>query len=233
MSERWDEIIDWEKRRQSEDSFFEKLLHNHGVENVLDIACGTGFHSIHLAKAGFNVKAADGSEAMLAKTKENAKLYNVDFEVEKADWLKLTNTISEKYDAVICLGNALTHLFYEDYYRRALEQIYQVLNKGGILVADQRNYDAILETGYSSKHKYYYCGDEVEVKPIIIEDDFVRFAYKFSENEKYYLTLHPIRIDNLSQYILDAGFEKVETYGDFKKDYDKYDSDFIIQVAQK
>jgi len=233
LAERWDDIIDWEKRKANEDGFFENLLQSYGVKNVLDIACGSGFHSIHLATEGFQVTAADASEDMLNQTKENSKLYNVNFDLKKADWLELSNNITEKYDAVICLGNALTHLFYEKYYRQALAEIYKVIKKGGVFVVDQRNYDSILDKGYSSKHKYYYCGEEVDVKPIIIQDDYTKFEYKFSEDEKYYLTLHPVRKQLLTQYILEAGFEKVDTYGDFKKDFDPYEPDFLVHVAQK
>ena len=233
LSERWDEIIDWEKRRESENGFFEKILQSYGAKKVLDIGCGTGFHSIQLAKAGFEVKAADGSEAMLTRTEDNARIYDVDLEIEKADWLNLTSTIKEQYDAVICLGNALTHLFEEKNYRRALHEIYGVLNDGGILIADQRNYDSILDKGYSSKHQYYYCGNEVAVKPVIIHEDFIRFSYRFTEDEVYYLTLHPIRKEKFIRYILGAGFRQAKTFGDFQKAYDEQNVDFFVHVAQK
>ncbi|MGC9436312.1 MAG: hypothetical protein ACP5C4_09630, partial [Methanomicrobiales archaeon] len=81
--------------------------------------------------------------------------------------------------------------------------------------------------------EYYYCGEEVEVYPIIVQDDLVRFTYSFSENEKYYLTMHPIRRDDLRQYLVDAGFDSVTTYGDFKLEYDPYEPDFLIHVAEK
>lgn len=233
LAEKWDEIIDWKGREESESGFFEELLTGYGTQRVLDMACGTGFHAIHLAKRGFRVDAKDGSSDMLAKAMENANRYGVDIDFDQADWLELSKSTDEKYDAVICLGNALTHLFYEEYYRIAVKEVFKILKDGGVFIVDQRNYDALLDVGYSSKHQYYYCGEEVEVYPIIVQDDLVRFTYSFSENEKYYLTMHPIRRDDLRQYLVDAGFDSVTTYGDFKLEYDPYEPDFLIHVAEK
>ncbi len=233
LSDRWDDIVNWDVRKKNEDGFFEKLLRGHGVRDVLDIACGTGFHAIHLAREGFAVDAADGSDAMLARTYDNARKYQVNLPVHKADWLTLTQNIRKQYDAVICLGNALTHLFEKEYYLKAIREVFKVLKKGGIFVVDQRNYDRILDKGYSSKHKYYYCGDAVEIQPVVLQNDMVKFQYTFSENEKYHLTMHPIRQKTLTTYLIASGFKHVRTFGDFQEEYDPYEPDFIVQVAQK
>lgn len=50
--DRWDELIDWEKRRQAEGGFFESILNNSGARTVLDIACGTGYHTVTLKLNG-------------------------------------------------------------------------------------------------------------------------------------------------------------------------------------
>ncbi|RQD79892.1 MAG: class I SAM-dependent methyltransferase [Methanocalculus sp. MSAO_Arc1] len=233
MSNRWDEIVNWDVRKESEDGFFENLLREYGVCDVLDMACGTGFHAIHLAQEGFNVDAADGSDAMLAETYANAEKHDVDLTIQKADWLSLTHSIHKQYDAVICLGNALTHLFEKEFYLKTIREVFKVLKKGGIFVVDQRNYDRILDKGYSSKHQYYYCGNQVEIQPVELHDTMVQFQYKFSENEKYHLTMHPIRQQVLTGYLKKSGFSNIRTFGDFQERFDPYEPDFVIQVAQK
>ena len=40
---------------------------------MLDVAAGTGFHSVRLIEAGFDVVSADGSAQMLYKAFENGK----------------------------------------------------------------------------------------------------------------------------------------------------------------
>ena len=41
--DRCDDLIDWEKRQESEGGFFEKILNDNQAKTVLDIACGTGY----------------------------------------------------------------------------------------------------------------------------------------------------------------------------------------------
>src|SRR5690606_18845726 len=69
--DKWDELIDWESRSKSEGDFFIQILKQHGVRKVLDVATGTGFHSVRLLEAGFEVVSADGSPEMLVKAFEN------------------------------------------------------------------------------------------------------------------------------------------------------------------
>src|SRR5699024_10501832 len=46
--EKWDDLIDWRRRYESEGRFFVDLLKSRGVRSVLDVATGTGFHSVRL-----------------------------------------------------------------------------------------------------------------------------------------------------------------------------------------
>lgn len=234
FAERWDDLIDWEGRQKGERRFFERLLEEHDVKTVADVACGTGYHAITLAQRGFDVYATDGAESMVEQTSENAKYYNVDLvDVRQVDWRDLDDVYgANKFDAVLCLGNALTHLFEHDERLKALQSMHEVLKPGGVLAIDQRNYDAMLEDGYSSKHAYYYTGDDVDAKPIYIGDDAVVFEYSYPDGEKFHLRMFPLRQEYLSKIIEESGFENVQRFGDFKSPYDD-DVDFIQQIAFK
>ncbi|MDN5698110.1 MAG: class I SAM-dependent methyltransferase, partial [Rubrobacter sp.] len=110
---------------------------------------------------GFNVVSADGSADMLAKAFENGqKAGGHILRTVHADWRWLNRDVRGTYDAIICLGNSFTHLFEERDRRKTLAEFYAMLEHDGVLILDQRNYDAILDNGYSSKHTYYYCGDD-------------------------------------------------------------------------
>ena len=108
--DRWDELIDWDARARSEGQFFIDVLRARGVERVLDAATGTGFHSVRLTEAGFDVVSVDGSAAMLAKAFENGHKHGLILKTIQADWRELHQDIDGKYDAIICLGNSFTHL---------------------------------------------------------------------------------------------------------------------------
>lgn len=231
--EKWDELIDWDRRWQSEGEFFIEQLRSYGVERVLDVATGTGFHSVRLLSAGFDVVSADGSPEMLAKAFENANERGHILRTVQADWRWLNKTIHEQFDAVICLGNSFTHLFTEHDRRKTLAEFYATLNHDGILMLDQRNYDAILDEGFSSKHKYYYCGEEVSAEPEHMDEGLARFKYSFPDGSNYHLNMYPLRRKYTRRLMHEVGFQTINTYGDFMETYKANDPDFFVHVAEK
>lgn len=231
--EKWDELIDWDSRAGSEGRFFIEQLKARGKRKVLDVATGTGFHSIQLAEAGFHVTSVDGNAAMLAKAFENATDKHLILKTIHADWRWLNREVHGKFDAIICLGNSFTHLFEEQDRRRALAEFYAALKHDGILILDQRNYDAILDDGFSSKHKYYYCGDDVVAEPEHVDDGLARFRYSFPDGSDFRLNMYPLRKNYTRRLIREAGFAAVKTYGDFQETYQEADPDFFVHVAEK
>ncbi|MGF1620121.1 MAG: methyltransferase domain-containing protein [Rhodomicrobiaceae bacterium] len=231
--EKWDELIDWDARAESEGQFFIDVLRARGKSTILDVATGTGFHSVRLTQAGFNVTSADGSATMLAKAFENGRKRGLILKTVQADWRWVNRDIHGKYDAIICLGNSFTHLYEEQDRRRALAEFYAALKHDGLLIIDQRNYDSILDQGFSSKHKYYYCGDKVSAEPEHIDDGLVRFKYSFPDGASYTLNLYPLRKNYMRGLLREAGFERVRTYGDFQETFQESEPDFFVHIAEK
>ena len=232
---RWDELIDWQRRAEAENNFFQNILKDHGVKTVLDIACGTGFHAVTLKADGFEVTAADGAPNMLVLARENARRFGIhDLRLVEAEWTRLGEAFGgEQFDAVICLGNAFTHLFDEEDRVKALAEVYKLINEDGIAIIDQRNYDAILDIGYSSKHRSYYLGENVQVRPEELTEKVLKMRYEYADGEVHFLTICPIRQEHLSNLLVGAGFRSVRRYGDFVEGYDFYEPDFVIQVARR
>jgi SAM-dependent methyltransferase len=230
---KWDRLISWETRAKSEGNFFIDILKQHGAKKVLDVATGTGFHSIRLLKAGFDVVSADGSPEMLAKAFENGRRYDLILRTVQADWRWLNRDIHGKFDAVICLGNSFTHLFSKRDRRKALAEFYAALRHDGLLILDQRNYDAILDVGFSSKHIYYYCGDNIKAEPEYVDDGLARFRYEFPDRSVYHLNMFPLRKDYTRTLMHEVGFQRIKTYGDFQETYHHEEQDFFIHVAEK
>ncbi len=231
--EKWDELIDWKARASSEGQFFIDILKEHGKTKILDVATGTGFHSVQLLDAGFDVTSADGNAEMLTKAFENARDRDQMLHTVHADWRWLNKDVHGKYDAIICLGNSFTHLHEERDRRRALAEFYAALKYDGILIIDQRNYDAILDHGFSSQHKYYYCGDQVTAEPEYVDDALARFKYSFPDKSEYHLNMFPLRKRYVRKLLREIGFQKITTYGDFKESFQDDEPDFFIHVAEK
>jgi sarcosine/dimethylglycine N-methyltransferase len=232
--EQWDSLIDWDRRRESEGDFFIDLLRKRGVKSVLDVATGTGFHSVRLREAGFETVSADGSAAMLSRAFRNGLEHGGHIlRVVQADWRWLNRDVHGEYDAIVCLGNSFTHLFAERDRRKALAEFYAMLKHDGILVLDQRNYDAMLDSGFSSKHVYYYCGEDVAVAPDYVDDGLCRMRYTFPDRSVYHLNMFPLRKDYTRRLMTEVGFQRVETYGDFQHTYRDEQPDFFVHVAEK
>lgn len=231
----WDDLIGWEGREKAEEGFFHRLLDAYDVKDVADIACGTGFHAIKLAEAGFRVTASDGAPNMVKQTQANADRHGVALaNCETVDWRELKATFGENaFDAVVCLGNAFTHLFDHETRRDVMENIHAVLRPGGIVIIDHRNYDDILDNGYSTKHQFYYTGDNVVVHPAAINRTLVHMEYKFPDGRVHSLKLYPLRQDYMGHLLEDVGFMDISRYGDFERPYAHYEPDFIQQVAFK
>ncbi len=231
--EKWDDLIDWEQRAKSESDFFINLLRERGAKRVLDVACGTGFHSVRLIEAGFEVVSVDGSAQMLAKAFENGKQRGHILRTIQADWRWLNRDVHALYDAVICLGNSFTHLFSEHDRRKTLAEFYATLRHDGVLILDQRNYDRILDQGYSSKQSYYYCGNNIKVEPEHVDQGLARFRYQFPDEAVFHLNMFPLRKDYTRRLMSEVGFQTIETYGDFQETYREDEPDFYIHVAEK
>lgn len=234
LVERWDELIDWDGRAAGEGNFFIDVLKKQGCQTVIDAACGTGFHSVQLLRAGFEVASIDGSPQMLAKAFENARKRGFILRTVHSDWRWMSRDVAGRYDAIICLGNSFTHIFREHDRRRALAEFYSLLNHDGLLILDQRNYDALLGGKAGSGHKYYYCGDGVSAEPEYVDEGLARFRYEFSDDGSvYHLNLFPLPKTYMRDLMHQVGFQKITTYGDFQSRYREHDPDFFIHVAEK
>lgn len=231
--DKWDELIDWDQRAESEGSFFIQQLKERKARKILDVATGTGFHSVRLWRAGFEVVSADGSPNMLSKAFENGRKHGLILRTVQADWRWLNRDVHGKYDAVICLGNSFTHLFSERDRRKSLAEFYAALKHDGVLIIDQRNYDTILDQGFSSKHAYYYCGDNVKAEPEHVDEGLARFRYEFPDSSSYNLNMYPLRKNYMVKLMEEVGFQKINTYGDFQETYHRDEPDFFIHIAEK
>ncbi len=231
--DKWDDLIDWKGRAESEGEFFIDLLKKRGAKKILDVATGTGFHSVRLCQAGFEVVSADGAPHMLAKAFNNGLKHGQIMRTVQADWRWLNRDIHTKFDAVICLGNSFTHLFSERDRRKALAEFYAALRHDGVLILDQRNYDMILDEGFKSKHTFYYCGDNVTAEPEHVDEGLARFVYRFPDDSEYHLNMFPLRKNYVRRLMHEVGFQTIKTFADFQETYQQEDPDFFIHVAEK
>lgn len=143
------------EKEQSEgvaDFYAERFSRIPTGSRVLDIGCGPGFFSAHLASNGFKVTAADYSEKMLEEAKSFAASRGVapeEFVRADAQNLPFENNT---FDAVVS-RNLLWNLENPE---KAYKEWMRVLKPGGTLfVFDGNHYRHLFDEDYASLHEDY------------------------------------------------------------------------------
>ena len=113
-----------------------------GRPRILDCACGTGNDAVALARAGHQVSASDGSEAMVEAARRRVAEAGVDVAVELSRWDDLPSRLPGPFDLVLCLGNSISHLA-GDRAPAAFRGMAAVLAPGGRLVVNARNWEKL------------------------------------------------------------------------------------------
>jgi len=153
FSQDYDQFVNWESRLEAEIPFVEARLSELEMpvdqkSSILDAACGTGMHAIELARHGYRAAGADLSPGMVEKARVNAAETGVAAVFKAAGFMQLKDAFSGDasfpFDALICLGNSLPHLISENDIRNALVDFNNCLRPGGLLILQNRNFDAVM-----------------------------------------------------------------------------------------
>jgi glycine/sarcosine N-methyltransferase len=112
---------------------------------ILDCSCGIGTQALGLAKMGFRVSGCDLSPHAVERARLEASRRNVNIQFSVANMLDLTCLGDARFDAVICMDNALPHLESAAQLLQSAEQIRARLRPGGVLIASIRDYDRLIE----------------------------------------------------------------------------------------
>ncbi len=84
--------------------FLEKEIGFNKQTRILDIGCGTGRHSIELAKRGYTVTGIDLSDSMLLRAREKAAGQKLSIDFQKHDARQLPFTAEFDLAMMICEG---------------------------------------------------------------------------------------------------------------------------------
>lgn len=135
---------DWPAFVKREGSWLDKLLRPQRARAVLDCTCGIGTQAIALALLGYEVSASDLSEENLAEAQRGADEYGMFVAWHQADVRYLDSvSLAGPFDAVLSLGNSLSHLLTEADMQAALRQMADQTRPGGLVMVGQRDWDAI------------------------------------------------------------------------------------------
>jgi len=236
FSEDYDRFVNWEERLSAEMPFLLEKLRTAAPEGewptrVLDAACGTGMHAIALAKTGMRVFGTDLSPGMIRVAKENAHTAQSNAEFKAAGFGALAESFSGSspypypFDVIICLGNSLPHLLSGEAILDALADMGKCLRPGGLLLLQNRNFDAVM----AEKNRWLGTQSQVEGSH---EWLFLRF-YDFDPDglitfniirlhkdgsgpwtqHESATRLFPLKQENLLPLLERAGFHQISCFG--------------------
>ncbi|WP_461517991.1 class I SAM-dependent methyltransferase, partial [Porticoccus sp.] len=113
--------------------FIEEEVNHLKSTRILDIGCGTGRHSIELAKRGYSVTGVDLSECQLSRAKQKAKERGLEIDFQLGDARDLG--FVEEFDLAIMLCEGAFSLMETDEMNfRILENAAKSLKSEGKLI---------------------------------------------------------------------------------------------------
>jgi len=236
FSSDYDHFMNWPARLATELAFIERELQTVGARHVLDTACGTGMHAIALAQQGYEVVGSDLSAGMIERARANAaaaglvlnKAEGAGMRLEVAGFGELSMQVGTGFDAVLCLGNSLPHLLTPESLAAALADFAACLRPGGLLLIQNRNFDAVMARGERWMEPQAYREGELEWLFLRFYDfepdgtltfNLVTLRREGAGDWSQQITstrLWPLRQEELVTALTGAGFAKVACWGDMQ-----------------
>jgi SAM-dependent methyltransferase len=201
---------------------------------VLDAACGTGVDAAVLARRGFAVWAADGSEAMVEGAAARFRRERLAIPLLHSRWADLPAATGERFDVVLCVGNSLVHAAGRDAMIHALTGLRRMARPGGYVVIDSRNWEKL-----HAERRIVQMADRVVTRegrrcivfyaweiPDRLGDEHVAHLVFVFENDgqiephEHRITFCPFTVSELRERLEPAGLREVDT--DFDGSHDRY-----------
>jgi len=224
-----------------ETDFMEKELGFDREKAILDIGCGTGRHSVELARRGYRVTGVDLSEKQLERAKEKAKTagVTVDFRKENA----VTLDYPPQYDLAMIICEGAFPLMETDEMNFAiLKNAVKALKPGGKLILTTLNalFPLFKQAGEASEAGSSNEAAEEESFDLLTFRDHTDLTFTDDEgishtiscNERYYAP------SEIAWLLKTAGMEKVDIFGcelgNFSRNQKLTPRDFeMLVIAEK
>jgi SAM-dependent methyltransferase len=201
---------------------------------VLDAACGTGVDAAVLARRGFTVSAADGSDAMVAEAAARFQRERLAIPLLRSEWPDLPAATTQRFDVVLCIGNSLVHAAGREAMVEALTGLRRMARPGGYVVVDSRNWEKL-----HAEHRVVHVADRVvtragrrcvvlyawEIPERFGDEHIAHMVFIFENGERvdaheYRLAFRPFTAGELRERLELAGLREVDT--DFDVSRERY-----------
>ena len=210
---------------ESRADFIEKLFERAKVpvHTVLDLACGTGTMTKLFTERGYELIGVDNSEEMLMEAREKAQSVSGVpplFLHQSMPELDLYGTV----DACICCLDSLNYLTSPRDVQRTFARLKLFIAPGGVLIFDvhaPRKMEALDAQVFLDERDDLYCIWRTEYRKRARTLDYYVDIFRLREDDTWERSFeeHHQRAytaQELTQWLEEAGFTAIRTYGDRK-----------------
>lgn len=205
-----------------------RLLNGFGIAsgNLLDLCCGNGRISVHMAKRGFKAVGVDISKAFLEDAKKKAKEHKVSHSVTflKGDVRKLKKVVGDDQEPFDVVVNAWTSIGYysQEDDLRIFKQARELSREGAILFVAETMHSGFLSVKFTPT-SYTELSDIVMLEnrkydPTTSQMSTSWAFYKKHGQDLRFIdrvdfNLHVYSLYELASLLSNAGWETVASYG--------------------
>lgn len=230
---------------EREVDFLEFVWQQHAVRtvrDVLDVGCGTGRHSIELARRGYWVTGVDLSQAMLDVLQEQMPA-GLDITLRRLDMRELD--YDQAFDALICMNSTLAYMLTDEDIARALSAFQRALRPDAILFIDVMNYLSLLGRCRPTDFEEYREVDLAIFVAIRHSLDNLHGIWHHDEllvvrdGDETHVSRerHDLRMltyNALCHFLYEAGFEDIVCYGSYNaREPAEEDAPRLLMVARR
>ncbi len=228
----WAEIAE-KNQTESQIQFLKKHLKPEGY--ILDIACGTGRHSIPLSKQGYCIVGLDVSANLLRIAKQHVS----QFQVVKGD-MRFLPFKAEVFAAAVSMDTSFGYLPSEKDDIQSLEDCRRVVRKGGVLIVDLFNREKLMakyqEKNPSMQWREYPSFSLLQKRTISTDGNLLHdlWTIKDKASGRFLIFDHIVRLYERSEFkgLLErTGFAVKEVYGGYEGEPFNSNSHRFILIA--
>ncbi|CEH32816.1 class I SAM-dependent DNA methyltransferase [Romboutsia lituseburensis] len=211
------------------------------VQNILELACGTGNLTIPLTKKNYDIAGIDISDQMLNVAREKAEKEGVELVLLQQDIAELDFDVTN-LDCILCACDGFNYITYDDDLENVFAKSHELLKDGGLFIFDISSHyklSTILGNNMHGENRddiSYLWQNYFDDEQNLIEMELAFFVKDANGKFDKFEEVHQQRAyteDEIIESLQISGFTDIKVYGDFTFEKPKKDSERIFFVCKK
>ena len=236
----WSDFVDPDARSHTLIPFLMRVIGSR--VKVLDLCAGLGIEALALAAANKQVTANELDPNFGRILRHNVAATQSSLRTTRVDWRRLNLRFApSSFEAALMLGNSLCLLLDVEDQRRAAHQIAALIEPGGLLCIDRRNFERVLSGGpcdgagaFPYSRRVMYCGKGVSGYPVRTSVQKVVFRYEDGAGRPLgVLEMLPMLQEHMVELFESACLRHVSSHYDLDTARCSEESDFVTHLFER